>query len=321
MRAVREQDLDVPVLMMTGSPSLESAMSAVEHGAFRYFTKPVSPPVLLDALTRALRLHELAKLKREALAIVASDAFLLGDRASLESRFGLAIESIRMAFQPIVSVREKRVLGYEALLRTAETTLARPDHFLEAAKRLGRLDLLGRAVRGAVTRGVAAAPADAQIFINLHPSDLNDPELEDRTSPLSAIASRVVLEVTERASLDEVKDVPARLKRLRALGFRIAVDDLGAGFAGLSSFAQLEPEVVKLDMSLVRNVHESSAKQRVIRSMAQLCAEMTVSMVAEGVETAVERDCLLGLGCDVCQGYLFARPTFEFGVPPESVYG
>jgi EAL domain-containing protein (putative c-di-GMP-specific phosphodiesterase class I) len=96
------------------------------------------------------------------------------------------------------------------------------------------------------------------------------------------------------------------------VGFRIAVDDLGAGYAGLTSFALLEPEIVKLDMSLVRAVHRSQTKQKVIRSMASLCRDMGMLVVAEGVETVEERDTLLDLGCDLLQGFLLARPGKPF---------
>jgi EAL domain-containing protein (putative c-di-GMP-specific phosphodiesterase class I) len=130
----------------------------------------------------------------------------------------------------------------------------------------------------------------------------------------------VVLEITERASLDGVKDPRGRVARLRDMGFRIAVDDLGAGFAGLSTLAHLEPEVVKIDMSLVRNAHESVPKQRIIRSLVRLFDEMGLETVVEGVETAMERDCLLELGCDLCQGYLFGRPAFEFQTPPPGAW-
>jgi EAL domain-containing protein (putative c-di-GMP-specific phosphodiesterase class I) len=125
------------------------------------------------------------------------------------------------------------------------------------------------------------------------------------------VAKRAILEITERASLDGVRDLRERASALRALGFRLAVDDLGAGYAGLNSLAKLQPDVVKIDMALIRQIDESKAKQRIVGSMARLCEEMQVMMVAEGVETAEERDTLLGLGCPIQQGFLFARPTRE----------
>jgi EAL domain-containing protein (putative c-di-GMP-specific phosphodiesterase class I) len=87
---------------------------------------------------------------------------------------------------------------------------------------------------------------------------------------------------------------------------------MGAGYAGLTSFALLEPEVVKLDMSLVRDVHQSPTKQKVIRSMTSLCKELGMLVVAEGVETPAERDMLIELDCDLLQGFLFARPGRPF---------
>jgi EAL domain-containing protein (putative c-di-GMP-specific phosphodiesterase class I) len=108
--------------------------------------------------------------------------------------------------------------------------------------------------------------------------------------------------------------VQARVARLRAMGFRIAVDDLGAGYAGLTSFAQLEPEVVKLDMSLVRNVHEQPTKQTLVRTMITMCHELGMQVVAEGIETAAERDAIVAAGCDLMQGYFFAKPGQAF--PP-----
>jgi EAL domain-containing protein (putative c-di-GMP-specific phosphodiesterase class I) len=156
------------------------------------------------------------------------------------------------------------------------------------------------------------APERGALFVNLHARDLVDDSLFHPDSPLSKVAHRVVLEITERASLEEVKDVRARVADLRSLGYRIAIDDLGAGYAGLTSFATLEPEIVKLDMSLVRNVHKEATKQKLIRSMTALCKDMGMIVVAEGVETVEERDALVSLDCDLLQGYLFAKPGRAF---------
>jgi len=122
----------------------------------------------------------------------------------------------------------------------------------------------------------------------------------------------VVLEITERAALDRIDEPMLRMKRLRAMGYRIAVDDLGAGYAGLTSFAQLEPEVVKVDMSLVRGIHLSQTKQKLIRSIVELCRDLKIQIVAEGIETVEERNALIRLGGDLCQGYFFARPERPF---------
>jgi EAL domain-containing protein (putative c-di-GMP-specific phosphodiesterase class I) len=99
---------------------------------------------------------------------------------------------------------------------------------------------------------------------------------------------------------------------LRKQGYRVAVDDLGAGYAGLSSFALLEPEIVKLDVSLLRDIDQSPVKQKLVASMTALCKDMGFLVVAEGIETPAERDCVISLGCDLLQGFLFARPGRPF---------
>jgi EAL domain-containing protein (putative c-di-GMP-specific phosphodiesterase class I) len=316
LRELRRFDLDIPVIIITGSPSLESATKAVEFGAFRYVNKPVPTEELAALVERAVRIHEMARLRRLALSFMEQSGHALGDRASLEARFESALGSMRMAFQPIVSWQRRAVVAYEALLRNQEPTLIRPDHFIDAAGRLGRLPELGRRVRASVARDVeAAAPPGAKIFVNLHATDLTDEDLMLPGAPLSKLARRVTLEVTERSSLHDSGDLRARLSALRDLGYRLAVDDLGAGYAGLSSLSLVDPEVIKLDMTLVRDVNKVPAKQEVIKSMASLARGLRMELIVEGVETVAERDVLATLGCDLMQGYLFAKPGFGFAVP------
>ena len=136
-----------------------------------------------------------------------------------------------------------------------------------------------------------------------------DAELLDPAAPLTAIADRVVLEITERASLSTSPMLAERLKRLRGRGYRLAVDDIGAGYSGLTSFTELEPELVKIDLSLIRDVHLSAPKQRTIKALVRLCHDSGCLVVAEGVETVAERDCVVDLGCDLVQGFLIGRPA------------
>lgn len=312
LRVVRAYDLDVPLILMTGTPSIDTATEAVSLGALEYLRKPFSNVVLLKAVEHASRLHRMAEIKRDALQLLGETGAQAGDRAGLEVRFESALESMWMAFQPIVDMRNRRIYGYEALMRTREATLPHPGAVLGAAERLGRLADLGRRVRALAAAAFDGAPHDALLFVNLHTRDLLDLELYAADAPLSRIATRVVLEITERSTIDDITDVQARVGELRRKGFRIAIDDLGAGFAGLSSFAALKPEVVKLDMSLVRNVHQSAIRQRLIGSMASLCREMEMQVVAEGVEVVEELDTVSGCGCGLLQGYLLAKPGPPF---------
>jgi EAL domain-containing protein (putative c-di-GMP-specific phosphodiesterase class I)/CheY-like chemotaxis protein len=318
LRAIREQGLDVPVILMTGVPDIENAAQAVEFGALRYLIKPVNNDTLNEALQRAIKLRR--PTKRENAAAGPADALdevnkEITFRAELETRFNLALEELWMAFQPIVSWSRRKVFAYEALLRTAEPSLARPPDFLEAAERLGRLPDLGRSVRAAVARAVTTAPERALLFVNLHPFDINDPQLLAADAPLSTISSRTVLEITERAAINNMSELASKTLELRGMGFRVAVDDLGAGYAGLSTFSQLEPDFVKLDMSLVRGIDYSGSRRSVVRAMVKLCDELGIQVISEGVETPAERDALLLEGCELLQGYLFAKPNRGFPTP------
>jgi len=313
LRLVRTYDLDVPVLLMTGAPDVESAIEATELGALRYFRKPIAVDELTKAVERACRLRRLGDMKRRALAELGQAAAEApGDRAGTVAAFEHALENLWLAFQPIVHVGDGQVLGYEALMRSQSAALPNPPAILDAAERVGRLQDLGRRIRALAASHMADVPRDAWIFLNLHPHDLLDPMLSSDADPLSRFAPRVVLEITERASLDEVADIEGRLSILRYMGYRVAVDDLGAGYAGLTTFARLEPEFVKLDMSLVRGVDTSDVRQTLIKSMVSACRELQMSIIAEGVEQRGEADQLRRLGCELMQGYFFARPARGF---------
>ncbi len=313
LKAIRGNNLDVPFVFLTGSPDMESAIEAIEYGAFRYLLKPVPAEDLVNVVTRAVRWHRLALVRREAAQEL--EGRTIGDRAGLETRFDSAIEKLWMAMQPIVSWKDRSVLAYEALVRTDEPTLRSPVDLFDTAERLGRTAAVGRAIRRSIAGLIPKAPAEALIFVNLHPLDLLDPDLAADDGPLVPFASRVILEITERAAIEEIRGLSGHVSRLRALGFRLAIDDLGAGYAGLSSFASLEPEVVKADMSLVRGIERSAVKQKLVGTIGSLCKDLGIQFVTEGIETAAERDCVASLGGDAFQGYLFARPERGFPLP------
>jgi hypothetical protein len=310
LRSVRRVDLDAPVILMSGMPDVATATAAIEYGAFRFVTKPIDRDSLGKLVQHAARAHALARLRREAFSLTGTHAGA-ADRAGLEVRFEQAIERMWMAFQPIVEAGTGGLFGVEALVRTDEASMSNPHAFLEAATQLGRLPRLGRKVRAVSAAGITACADSVSLFVNLHPDDLHDADLISDTAPLTQIASRVVLEITERASLSMSPELTARLARLRQLGFRLAVDDIGSGYSGLTSFTELEPEMTKLDMSLVRGIHSSAVKQRTVAALCRLCRESGCMVVGEGVETAAERECLVALGVDLLQGYLIGRPCRE----------
>lgn len=312
-RELRRYDPDVPVLLRSGQPTIETAAQAVDLGAFKYLIKPVEFEELTEHLARAVQLHRLGRAKRDALTELGNHSGEGGDKFALEASFERALDGLWMAFQPII--RSDGVLfGYEALLRSNEPSLPHPGAVLDAAERLRRIPDLGRTIR---QRALSELTDEQEwsLFLNLHPSDLLDPNLLESLMLRPALLPRIVLEITERASLETIPDARERIACLRRAGCRIAVDDLGAGYAGLSSFVQLEPDIVKLDISLVRDADKSDVKRRLIRALTSVCQDMGLSIVAEGIETEAERDVLVGLGCDLLQGYQFGRPARPFVLP------
>ena len=153
------------------------------------------------------------------------------------------------------------------------------------------------------------------MFVNVHPPDLLDDSLHGTGSPLAPHSHRIVLEMTERASIDKMGDIGPVVNDLRRLKYRLAVDDLGTGYAGLASFTQLSPEFVKLDRSLIMGIDKHPTKQRVVQAMYHLCADLGMTVISEGIETKAEADTLMTLGADYLQGYLFARPNVEIVEP------
>ena len=315
LRALRELSLEVPVVLVTGGPAIETAARAVEYGAYRYLTKPVDIEALASTVRGAAEVGQRARERRAgggpgpgARPLTPS-----AEEIALAEGFDDSLSQLWMGFQPIVDYGRRALYGYEALVRS-DGPFGRPNEIIRAAERLGRLTDLGRAIRRRVAHHAAAAPLGL-LFVNLHARDLEDPDLTDPEAPLSRVARLVVLEITERTALEEVSDIGSRVERLREMGFRLAVDDLGAGYAGLASFASIEPDVVKLDMSLVRGVDVSPLKQSVVRSVVGLSEEVGIEVISEGIELPSERDTLVSLGCRLFQGYLFGKPERGF-VPP-----
>lgn len=313
MGDLRAVDEDIPVILVTGRPSVESAIQAMDSGAMRYLLKPVDKSELVSVVASAVRRRRTAMLQRAALS--ALEELRPGNASDLDRRFQAALDAVYMVYQPIIRWSERKVHGYEALVRSSEPSIPHPGALFDAAEQLKKTVDLARVIRAKSPMPMIQQPDRGLLFYNLHVRDLDDETLYAEDSPLASIASRVVLEITERAALDEVKDVQAKVARLRSLGYSIAVDDLGAGYSGLNSLAELEPDVVKLDMTLVRDIHKSATKRKLVRSIVALCIDMGIEVVAEGVENTEERDCVVDLGCDLLQGYFFARPSAPFVDP------
>ena len=314
LQRIRARDFDLPVILLTGRPTMETAIEAVEAGALRYLQKPVSTTQIQETVATAVRLCRLARWKREALAFLGGGNHLVADRPALEWALEEALQAPWLAAQPIVRAMDGSCFGHELLLRPSGTRLPTATATFEAAERLGRVAEVGRVVR----RLAAATPAapGTSLFVNVHTLELMDEELYVADAPLSRRAGDVVLEITERGPLESVSDLDGRIRALRALGYRVAVDDFGAGYAALNSFAALQPDVVKLDMALVRGVDTHPYRRKLIAWATTMCRDFGILVVAEGIETEAERNVLVDLGCDLLQGFTISRPAPSPAVSP-----
>lgn len=296
LKAVRQQQPSLPFVLMSGEPTVDSALTAIEHRALRYLRKPFD----VDAL---------AQVVAEAVAMpAAKPQTTQGDH----DRFTRALAATFMAYQPIVKLSSQAVWAHEALVRCEAPDCASPAELLDLAERTERIHELGRLVRRRVAEDARNAPPDSSLFVNLHPAELLDQDLYDPTAPLSRLAPRVVLEITERASVVHLAELPRLITRLRGLGFRIALDDLGAGYSGLTLLARIVPEIVKLDAALVRGIETSPSQRIIIASVVDLAKHLNTVVVAEAIETHGEQRALERLGVDWMQGYRFGRPQKQF---------
>lgn len=299
----------VPCVLVTGRLTPDVASLAVAHQAASFVTKASVPSDLVAAVVAARGHRARAIAIAHAMTLAADQTARAAHRDERTTWLREALASGWSALQPIVD-RRRRVFGHEALLRSDHASRPGPLELVGAAETLGLLPELGTATRAfaAAAWRLGRAHADTALFFNLHPDDLFGEGLEDEADPLAQVAPIVVLELIERVRLAEDASIRARVDHLRQRGFRIAIDDLGAGYASLSSVARLEPEFVKLDMGLVRGIDTDSVRRRIVRQLVVACHDIGATVVAEGVEVRGEFDALEELGVDLFQGYFIGRP-------------
>jgi EAL domain-containing protein (putative c-di-GMP-specific phosphodiesterase class I)/CRP-like cAMP-binding protein len=305
---IRRHDLDVPIILTTRHSVFDRTTATANYSVVRGFHEPLDVAALVRTASRAVHFHRLTRVRREAMTRLNSSGEWMGDRAGLEFHFDRALTCLHMAFQPIVSAVNNSVFAFEALLRSGEEVLHSRLAVLRAAERLNRVQDVGRIARDSIAAVLADSADPPILFVNVNSHDLLDPHLLSPESRISGFAPRIVLQITERTPLDDLDNLGARIMDLRALGYRFALDNLGAGHAGVASLAQLEPEVCKLDASLIRGIDSDSVRQDLVRAMLAVCRDMNILTICEGVETLPERQALVQLGADLMQGDLFAKP-------------
>jgi len=248
-----------------------------------------------------------------------SESVLLSEanEACMGCRTGRALDMpITMAFQPIVDIRTDTVFAYEALVRgvdgqSAGEVLASvgPEmiYKFDQACRVTAIELAGR---------LFAAGGEAKLSINFMPNAVYEPDACIRASLAAAgrvgfDPRRLMFEFTEDERMQDVSHVRRIIDAYRARGFATAIDDFGAGYAGLGLLADLHPDMLKLDMALIRGIDTSASRRTIVAGIARIAEALGVRCIAEGIETAGELQALREVGIHLCQGYYLARPAIE----------
>ena len=223
--------------------------------------------------------------------------------------------AFQFVYQPIASTAGFELFGYEALCRPRDPQLGSITDTLVAAEHVGKMVELGRILREQAVAPLGALDPRLLLFVNLHPHELTDAALALHGTSLRRWANRVVLEISETVAIKDYEMTRRIVRELHEAGFRVALDDLGAGYAGLHALAQIEADFVKLDRSLVRNIHEGGRTPRLIKHVLEYAQSEGITVIAEGVEKQAEWEVVRALGCPLVQGFLVGAPEPTFTPP------
>lgn len=217
------------------------------------------------------------------------------------------------AYQPIVDLRDRSVFAHEALVRGINGEGA--DTVLKQVDDHNRYRFDQRCRTQAITIA-AQLGMQSHLSINFMPNAVYRPELCIRSTLESAREQRfpldrLIFETLESQHADNYRHLTHILREYREFGFKTAIDDFGSGYSGLNLLADFQPDLIKLDMALVRDVDQDRVRQAIIRGIVTICAELNVTVIAEGIESAGERDFLADSGIYLMQGFWFAKPAFK----------
>lgn len=228
--------------------------------------------------------------------------------------------AVFIEYHPIIISETEEIYGFEALARGMRRELRSPEILFEVAEEANLVWELSRLLRRRAIEGIIDELKDGQfLFLNIDPHDFDDPMFRNLNPADLGIddPSRVVLEITERTAIKDYPRFQEYLKSFRERGFRFAVDDAGSGYAGLGSIANLAPDYIKLDISLISNIDTNFLKQNLVETLVQFANTHGAKVVAEGVERREEFETVKQLGVHLTQGFLFHKPRYS-GHPDRS---
>ncbi len=228
-----------------------------------------------------------------------------------------------MAFQPIVNVRTREIFAHEALVRGLNNEPAEQIFRQVNDSNRYRFDQMCRvkAIGLAAELGMPSC-----LSINFMPNAVYRPELCIRNTLEAADESgfpleRIIFEITEGEKIDDHAHLREIVDYYKQSGFQTAIDDFGAGYSGLNLLAEFQTDLVKLDMALLRSIDRHAGRRAIVRGIMQVCRDLDIKVIAEGIETRAELDTLREFGIELFQGYYFARPAFQaLAAIPDTVF-
>lgn len=227
----------------------------------------------------------------------------------------LEAKSITSVYQPIVSLADGAVLGYEALTRgPVDSAFHSPLALFGYAESCGQLYDLDRMAREKAIEGCARLPKDQKVFINIPAQVIHDPHFapgmtRQALKKWGLEPRNVVLELTERSSIEDFATARQVLQHYRNQGYQIAIDDAGAGYSSLQAIAELQPDFIKVDRSLIQNIHQDKMKETILETFVSFARKMSIRLIAEGIECWEELNKLSRMGVHYGQGFLLSRPA------------
>jgi len=226
-------------------------------------------------------------------------------------------ESIRTLVHPILDLDSMAIIGYEALSRGPEgSEFERPDKLFAVAYDEDLVLRLERVCRKRALEMAAGIPEGRLLFLNIEPEAVADPHLRDVVTGEGALTrGLIVLEVTESAAVADFTSFRGALDYVRALGFKVAIDNAGAGYGSISCVSELHPEWIKVDRALVSGCDSDDIRRSLIESLVTLSARTGSKLIAEGIETVGELNAVRALGVRYGQGFLLAEPSPSFPEP------
>ncbi|MEO6472523.1 MAG: EAL domain-containing protein, partial [Aeromicrobium sp.] len=243
------------------------------------------------------------------------EAIELRSRTRTELHHALAHQEFRLHYQPIVELTTGRLLGVEALVRWQhpELGLLAPAAFIDHAEESGQITAIDDWVLATACQAATLFPEHARISVNMSARQLQQPTLINLVATAlerSGLAPhRLVLEITETATVSDVDSVSSRLTELKALGLTLALDDFGTGYSPLSYLRRFPVDYLKVDRSFVKGLTHSEEDRVIVRGVIDMAHSLGLSVIAEGVESQAQHDMLIGWGCDLGQGFLWHRPV------------